>query len=73
MSNDTAPKGRYKPAIITSRHGMPMTNSKLSEGYLRSFGFANTNPSSKTGMCEIQNPFTEVKERTKFLMLSLLL
>lgn len=61
MSNDLAPKGRYKPAIIASRQSMPMTNSKLSEEYLRSFGFAHTNSSSKSGMCEIQSSIYRVK------------
>ncbi|XP_074613282.1 uncharacterized protein LOC141873254 isoform X2 [Acropora palmata] len=65
MSNDLAPKGRYKPAIIMSRQSMPMTNSKLSEGYLRSFGFANTNPSSKTESSEDNTQQTEVTDDTQ--------
>lgn len=44
---------------------MPMTNSKLSEGYLRSFGFANTNPSSKTESSEDNTQQTEVTDDTQ--------
>lgn len=49
-SKDTAPKGRYKSLVLTQRHGMTTSNSKLSPGYLRSFGFANTRSSSLPGM-----------------------
>ncbi|XP_068744960.1 uro-adherence factor A-like isoform X2 [Montipora capricornis] len=47
ISNDEVPKGRYNSAILTPRCKMQMSNTKLTEGYLRSFGFANVGSSSE--------------------------
>ena len=53
ISNDEVPKGRYNSAILTPRCKMQMSNTKLAEGYLRSFGFANVGSSSEAGICGI--------------------
>lgn len=59
-ANDGATKGRHKPVSLTPRHGMPTSSSKLSSGYLRSFGFTSTISSSQPGMSKDQIMFENI-------------